>query len=373
VSRNRRPELIVLPGDGIGPEVIRQAVRVLEWFGAHTSLDFEIRFAEFGAEAWHRTGTFLREEVLADMKSADAVLFGAIGGMSAQDRVPPEVRRQWGLLRVRRELEVFANLRPVKPFAALAGASSLRPEITQGVDLVMVRELNGGIYFGEPRGIERLPDGRRRGVNTQVYTSSEIQRIGRVAFELARGRGRRVTSVDKANVMESGALWREEMQALRDSEYPEIALDHLYVDNCAMQLIRAPRQFDVLVTDNLFGDILSDCAAMIAGSLGMLPSASLSAPGPEGRRRAFYEPVHGSAPDIAGQNKANPIGAILSVGMALELSFGRKDHAGLLEAAVEAALAAEQRTADIAQPGMTPLSTSGMGDAILGALDRLAR
>jgi 3-isopropylmalate dehydrogenase len=373
VLRNRRQNLIVLPGDGIGPEVIRQAVRVVEWFAKHRGFDCDIRHEEFGAGAYHRTGTFLKDEVLADMLTADAVLFGAMGGAIDADVVPADIRRRYGLLRVRKEMGLFANLRPVKPFAALAGASSLRPEVTRGVDLVVVRELIGGIYFGEPRGVETLPDGQRRGFNTQTYTTSEIRRIGKAAFELARSRGRRVTSVDKANVLESSQLWREEMQALRDAEYPDIALNHLYVDNCSMQLIRAPRQFDVLVTDNIFGDILSDCAAMIAGSLGMLPSASLSAPGPDGRRRAFYEPVHGSAPDIAGQDKANPVAALLSFAMALDLSYDRKADATLLETAIASALGEGQRTADIVEPGGRALSTTGFGDAVIATLERLAR
>jgi 3-isopropylmalate dehydrogenase len=371
--RNQRPNMIVLPGDGIGPEVIAQAVRVVEWFAAHRGFDCDLQHEEFGAAAWHRNGTMLKDEVLADMMTADAVLFGAMGGIADTHPLPDEVRRKGGLLRVRREMAVFANLRPVKVFPALAGSSALREEIIRDVDMVVVRELNGGIYFGEPRGIETLPDGQRRGFNTQTYTTSEIVRIGRVAFELARQRQRRVTSVDKANVMESGMLWREEMQKLRDQSYPDIALNHLYVDNAAMQIIRAPRQFDVMVTDNIFGDILSDCASMISGSLGMLPSASLSAPGPDGRRRALYEPVHGSAPDIAGQNKANPLGAILSVGMALEQSFDRAADARLLENAVETVLAGDQRTADIARPGVTAVSTTQLGDAVIAALDRLAR
>jgi len=372
VKSSNRQNLIVLPGDGIGPEVIRQAVRVVEWFAAHRDFDCDLRHEEFGSAAYHRTGTFLKEEVLADMMTADAVLFGAIGGAIDQYLVPADIRRRFGLLRVRKEMGLFANLRPVKPYPALAAGSTLRPEIIEGADLVVVRELTGGIYFGEPRGIETLPNGERRGVNTQVYTTSEILRIGRVAFDLARTRGKRVTSVDKANVMESGALWREEMVGLRDREYPDIDLNHLYVDNAAMQLIRAPRQFDVIVTDNLFGDILSDCASMISGSLGMLPSASLSAPDDHGRRRALYEPVHGSAPDIADQGKANPIAAIQSFAMALELSYGRKPDARLLEAAIEAVLADGVRTGDIAGPGTSKVvSTSGMGDAVIAALDRL--
>jgi 3-isopropylmalate dehydrogenase len=367
--RNRR-NLIVLPGDGIGPEVIRQAVRVVEWFANRRGFDCDVRQEDFGAEAYHRTGSFLKEEVLADMMTADAVLFGAMGGALEANPIPHEIRRRFGLLRVRKEMELFANLRPVKACAALAAASPLREEIARDVDLLILRELIGGIYFGEPRGIEALPDGQRRGYDTQVYTTSEIKRIGKVAFELAGTRHRRVTSVDKSNVMKSGALWREEMDTLHAKEFPDIVLNHMYVDNCAMQLIRAPRQFDVLVTDNLFGDILSDCASMITGSLGMLPSASLSARGPDGRRRALYEPVHGSAPDIAGRSKANPLAAIASFGMALELSYDRADDARLLDRAIDLALT-EKRTADLTEAGKDTVSTTGMGDAVLAALHRL--
>ena len=371
MKASNRQNLIVLPGDGIGPEVIRQAVRVVEWFAAHRGFDCDLQHEDFGAAAYHRTGSFLKEEVLADMMTADAVLFGAIGGAIDQYVVPNEVRRRSGLLRIRKEMGLFANLRPVKPFPALAAGSTLRPEVIEGADLVVVRELTGGIYFGEPRGIETLPNGERRGVNTQVYTTSEILRIGRVAFDLARTRRGKVTSVDKANVMESGALWREEINGLHQREFPDIELDHLYVDNAAMQLIRAPRQFDVIVTDNLFGDILSDCASMISGSLGMLPSASLSAPDENGRRRALYEPVHGSAPDIADQDKANPLAAIQSFAMALELSYGRAADARLLDSAIEAVLADGTRTGDIAGPGTKKLvSTSGMGNAVIAALER---
>src|SRR5215467_5496823 len=369
-ARRNRPNLIVLPGDGIGPEVIRQAVRVAEWFATRRGFDCDLRQEDFGAEAYHRTGSFLKEEVLADMMTADAVLFGAMGGALETNPIPHEIRRRFGLLRVRKEMDLFANLRPVKACVALAAASPLREEIARDVDLLILRELIGGIYFGEPRGIEALPNGQRRGYDTQVYTTSEIKRIGKVAFELAGKRKTRVTSVDKSNVMKSGALWREEMDALHASEFSDITLNHMYVDNCSMQLIRAPRQFDVLVTDNLFGDILSDSDTTITGSLGMLPSASLSGIGPDGRRRALYEPVHGSAPDIAGQNKANPLAAILSFGMALELSFARAEDAQLLDRAVELALT-KARTADLAEAGKDTVSTAGMGDAVLAALHQL--
>ena len=370
-GRNAPPTMLVVPGDGIGEEVTREAVRVFEWFAKRRGIDCDLRHEEFGVGSYHRTGRFMREGLLADMVAADAVLFGAVGGGAEHAAIPQAIRRNEGLPRIRREMEVYANLRPVKALPALAKASPLRAEITAGVDMVVVRELVGGIYFGEPRGIETLPDGDRRGVNTHVYTGFEIRRIGRAAFELARRRDRRVTSVDKANVMEAGALWRDEMQKLRDADYPEVALNHLYVDNAAMQIVREPRQFDVLVTDNLFGDILADCAAAIAGSLGMLPSASISDPHSDGRRRGLYEPVHGSAPDIAGENKANPLAAILSLAMALEITFDRPEEARLLERAVEHALAAGKRTADLAEPGCEIVSTSTMGDAVLAALHAL--
>jgi 3-isopropylmalate dehydrogenase len=267
---------------------------------------------------------------------------------------------------------VFANLRPIKVFPALKSASSLKAEVIEDVDFLIVRELLGGVYYGEPRGIEKLPDGQRRGYNTAVYTTHEIERIGRTAFELARQRSRRVTSVDKANVMEVGRLWREVIETLQREDYPDVELNSLYVDNCAMQIVRAPKQFDVMVTENLFGDILSDCAAMISGSLGMLASASLSAAHAGGRPRGLYEPAHGSAPDIAGQNKANPLATILSFGMALELSFGRREDAALLERAVNGVLEKKIRTIDIAESGATVVSTSGMADAVLAELSRLS-
>jgi 3-isopropylmalate dehydrogenase len=370
MTRNTRIHMMILPGDGIGPEVIRQAERVLQWFATHRGLDFTVEHGDFGVGAYYRSGRILKEELLADILAADLVLFGAMGGSADHRAIPQEIRLREGLPGVRKAMQAYANIRPVKPFPTLAAASPIRAEVTRGVDMLVIRELIGGIYFGEPRGIETLPDGTRRGVNTHVYTTPEIQRIGRVAFDLARGRRRHVTSVDKANVMVAGALWRSEIDALQAQRYPDIALDHMYVDNCAMQIVRAPRQFDVLVTDNLFGDILSDCASTIAGSLGMLPSASLSDPGPDGRRKGLYEPVHGSAPDIAGQDKANPLAAILSVAMALEMGFERPDDARLLERAVETALG-YKRTADIAEPGVAVVSTTEMGSAVLSELDRL--
>jgi 3-isopropylmalate dehydrogenase len=360
--------IAVLPGDGIGPEVIGEARRVLDWFVEHRALAVAVEAAEYGVEAYRRSGEVLPEATRAAIDRADLVLFGASGGSEA-DQIPPDKRRAGSLLRIRRSLSLYANLRPIKALPALREASSLKARVIDGVDLVILRELAGGIYFGEPRGIERLPGGERRGFNTQTYTSSEISRIARFAFELARTRRAHVTSVDKANVMESGRLWREEVTALHAAEFKDVALRHMYVDNCAMQLVREPKQFDVIVTCNMFGDILSDCAAMAVGSLGMLPSASLG-PAENGRRRALYEPVHGSAPDIAGQGIANPLGAILSVAMALRLSLERPDDADLLETAVGDALDAGVRTRDIADPGGSFVSCAEMGGAVLAALDR---
>jgi 3-isopropylmalate dehydrogenase len=273
---------------------------------------------------------------------------------------------------LRKELGLFANLRPALVFDALVEASSLKPELVRGLDILILRELTGGIYFGEPRGIEELPDGTRRGINTQVYTTPEIERIARVGFELARKRSNRVMSVEKANVMESGLLWRQTVQALHDAEYADVELAHMYADNCAMQLVRQPKQFDVIVTDNLFGDILSDCAAMLTGSLGMLPSASLGAPDETGRRKALYEPVHGSAPDIAGKGAANPIAMLLSYAMALRYSFDMDEDAALIEQAIKNVLSSGVRTTDIMQEGKARVSTKVMGDTILHELDKLA-
>jgi 3-isopropylmalate dehydrogenase len=343
---------------------------VLEWFIARRKLEVALDEYPYGAGAYRSFGQVLPESTGDAIRAAHAILLGAVGGTDA-DAIPRAARNAGGLPHVRRALELFANLRPIVTIPALYEASSLKNRVLEGVNFVIVRELIGGIYFGQPRGIEILPNGERRGFNTQTYTSSEIRRIARFAFELARSRGSRVCSVDKANVMEAGVLWREEVQALRDAEFPDIALRHLYVDNCAMQLVRAPAQFDVIVTDNIFGDILSDCAAMAAGSLGMLPSASLGPVDAGGCRAALYEPVHGSAPDIAGLGVANPLGAILSVAMMLRLSLGRADDAALLQRAVEAALTLGARTADICEPGRSPVSCSEMGAAVLRELDRL--
>ena len=361
--------IAIIGGEGIGPEVTREARRVLAWFAARRRLPVVLQDQAYGAEAYRRTGEVLPAATRAAIAAADAILFGATGGPELA-ALPDAARAQGGLLKIRKDLTLFANLRPIVSHPALYEAAPLKARVLEGVDFVIVRELNGGIYFGEPRGIETLPDGQRRGFNTQTYTTSEIRRVARFALELARTRRGRLCSVDKANVMESGVLWREEVQALRDAEFPDIALSHLYVDNCAMQIVRQPSQFDVIVTDNIFGDILSDCAAMAAGSLGMLPSASLGPADATGRRQALYEPVHGSAPDIAGKGIANPLGAILSVAMMLRLTLGRPEDAALLEGAVGATLAAGARTADIAEPGVVPIGTRAMGDAVLAALDR---
>ncbi|MGO8919309.1 MAG: 3-isopropylmalate dehydrogenase [Stellaceae bacterium] len=364
-------EVVFIGGEGIGPEVIAETERVLRWLVAEQRLGIEMRDALYGAEAWRRTGKTVPDETAAALRSADAILFGATGGPE-YDALPAEAKRQGNLLRIRKSLDLFANLRPIVAIPALAEASSLKNRVIEGVDFVILRELSSGLYFGEPRGIESLPNGERRGVNTHVYTSGEIRRVARFGFELARTRRRRLCSVDKANVMEAGRLWREEVQALHDAEFTDVELTHMLVDNCAMQLIRAPKQFDVLLTDNMFGDILSDAAAMITGSLGMLPSASLGPLGADGRRPALYEPVHGSAPDIAGKGIANPLGAILSLAMALRLTLGEPGAADRLERAVGDALATGVRTRDILQEGATPVGTRDMGDAVIKALERTA-
>src|SRR5207302_1120708 len=334
--------MLVLAGDGIGPEIMRQALRVIEFFDRRHLASFEITEGLVGGAALDESGVPLSDATLAQAVASDAVLFGAVGG-AKWDTWPFELRPERGILRLRKEMDLFANLRPAVVFDALADASSLKREIVAGLDLMIVRELTGGIYFGEPRGVETLADGTRRGINTEVYSEPEIERVTRAAFELARKRRGRVCEVDKANVMESGILWREVARRVH-ADYPDVELSFMYADNCAMQLVRNPKQFDVIVTSNLFGDLLSDCAAMLTGSLGMLPSASLGAADATGRRKALYEPVHGSAPDIAGKGVANPLACVLSFAMMLRYSFDLAEEADLVEKSVAKALGAGPRT-----------------------------
>jgi len=355
--------LLILAGDGIGPEVMAEVKKLIGWINKHENITINTDDDLIGGAAIDAYGVPLAESTLEKARNSDAVLLGAVGGPKWAD-AEYHLRPEAGLLKIRKELDLFANLRPALVFDALIEASSLKPEIVRGLDILIVRELTGGVYFGEPRGIEDLGNGERRGVNTQVYTTSEIKRVGRVAFELARKRNNRVTSCEKANVMESGKLWREDITALHAAEYADVTLEHMYADNCAMQLLRRPSQFDVIVTDNLFGDILSDEAAMLTGSLGMLPSASLGAAG----STALYEPVHGSAPDIAGQGKANPLATILSFAMCLRYSFDQGALADKIESAVQKVLNNGTRTPDIMAEGCTQTSTSGMGNALIATL-----
>jgi 3-isopropylmalate dehydrogenase len=364
-------KLLLLPGDGIGPEVMAEVKRAIAWLEAKGYARFQVEEDLVGGCAYDAHGEAISDAAVAKAKAADAVLLGAVGGPE-WDKVPYAQRPEAGLLRLRKDLALFANLRPAICYPALTEASSLKREVVEGLDLVIVRELTGGVYFGEPKEIVTLESGEKRAVDTQVYAEHEIERIARVAFDLARARKKRVASAEKHNVMKTGVLWHAVVTRIHAAEYPDIELTHILADNCAMQLVRWPKQFDVIVTDNLFGDILSDQAAMATGSLGMLPSASLGAKDAQGRRAALYEPVHGSAPDIAGRSRANPIATIASFGMALRYSFGMAMEADLLNAAIEAALAKGLRTADIMQEGMTQVSTAGMGEAIVGELDRLA-
>ena len=360
------PSILILPGDGIGPEVMAEVRKVINWFGIKRGITFDVSEDLVGGAAYDKHGTPLHDDTMAHAQEVDAVLLGAVGGPKYDD-LDFSVKPERGLLRLRKEMDLFANLRPAQCFDALADFSSLKKEIVSGLDIMILRELTSGVYFGEPRGI--FKEGNERvGINTQRYTESEIERAARSAFELAMRRNKKVCSMEKANVMESGILWREVTTRV-GKDYPEVELSHMYADNGAMQLVRAPKQFDVILTDNLFGDILSDCAAMLTGSLGMLPSASLGAPMANGRPKAMYEPVHGSAPDITGQGKANPIACILSFAMALRYSFDLGDEATRLESAIEKVLADGARTADLlGEDGVNPISTSEMGDAIVAAL-----
>jgi 3-isopropylmalate dehydrogenase len=364
-------KLLVLPGDGIGPEVMREVRRVVDWMQRRRAVSFEIEEGLVGGAALDAQGTPCSDETVARAKAADAVLFGSVGGPK-WDSLPFEKRPELGILRLRKELGLFANLRPAVVLDPLADASSLKPDLVRGLDIMIVRESTGGIYFGEPRGVSTGADGKRVGIDTEVYTEDEIARVARVAFELARKRRNKVTSVEKANVMQSGRLWRAVVGEVGQAEYPDVELQHMYADNCAMQLASRPKQFDVVLGSNLFGDLLSDLAAALTGSLGMLPSATLGAVQADGRRHALYEPVHGSAPDIAGKGIANPSAQILSFAMLLRYSFGMEEDALLIERAVEKVLGGGLRTADIMSPGMARVGTSVMGEAVLRELDKLA-
>jgi 3-isopropylmalate dehydrogenase len=354
-------KILILPGDGIGPEIVAEAVKVLDALAADGALALTLEHGLVGGAAYDAAGDPLPAETLEAARAADAVLLGAVGGPKWEP-LHISKRPEKGLLGLRAGLGLFANLRPAILYPQLAGASTLKPEVVSGLDILIVRELTGGIYFGQPRGIETLPSGERRGINTLVYTESEVERICRVAFDLARKRAKRLCSIDKANVLECTEMWRE--VAIRvGADYPDVSLSHMYVDNAAMQLVRAPKQFDVMVTTNMFGDILSDCAAMLTGSIGMLPSASLNAEG-----RGMYEPIHGSAPDIAGKGVANPLATILSVAMMLRYSLDAPAVADRIESAVSAVLDQGLRTADILSEGLRQVGTAEMGDAVVAAL-----
>lgn len=363
-------DVLLLPGDGIGPEVMAGTRRVLDWFSANSDHDFNTDQDLVGGAAYDAHGAAISDAAMDKALLADAVLFGAVGGPK-WDNVPYEVRPEAGLLRLRKDLELFANLRPAICYPALADGSSLKREVVEGLDILIVRELTGGVYFGEPKEITQTVNGKRA-VDTQVYETFEIERIARVAFDLAGKRANKVHSAEKNNVMVTGVLWKEVVSRVHAEEFSGVTLEHILADNCAMQLVRSPKQFDVIVTDNLFGDILSDAAAMLTGSLGMLPSASLGSQNTAGKRKALYEPVHGSAPDIAGQGKANPIAMIGSLGMALRYSFAMTEEANLLDRAISRVLDDGLRTHDIMSDGATEVSTTQMGEAIVQALDTIS-
>ena len=365
-------KLLLLPGDGIGPEVMAEVKKLIAWMNAHGMGTFETDEGLVGGSCYDAHKVAITDETMAKAQAADAVIFGAVGGPK-WDSVPYEARPEAGLLRLRKDLALFANLRPAVCYPALAESSSLKREVVEGLDIMIVRELTGGVYFGEPKTITDLGNGQKRAVDTQVYDTYEIERIGRVAFELARKRRNKVTSMEKRNVMKTGVLWHEVIIALHQREFRDVTLEHQLADAGGMQLVRWPKQFDVIVTDNLFGDMLSDVASMLTGSLGMLPSASLGETNPKtGKRKAMYEPVHGSAPDIAGKGLANPIAMITSFGMALRYSFGMGGEADRIDRAIAATLAKGLRTADIKSEGAKVVSTSEMGAAIIGEMEAAA-
>jgi 3-isopropylmalate dehydrogenase len=365
-------KLLLLPGDGIGPEVMAEVKKLLGFYQKKGVASFDTEEGLVGGCSYDAHKVAVTDETMAKAHAADAVIFGAVGGPK-WDKVPFDVRPEAGLLRLRKDLGLFANIRPAIVYPALAEASSLKREVVEGLDIIILRELTGGVYFGEPKTISDLGNGQKRAIDTQVYDTYEIERITRVAFELARKRGNKVTSMEKRNVMKTGVLWHEVVGQVHEREYKDVQLEHMLADAGGMQLVRAPKQFDVIVTDNLFGDMLSDVAAMLTGSLGMLPSASLGELDPKTRRRkALYEPVHGSAPDIAGKGMANPIAMLASFAMAMRYSFNMGEEADRLEAAIAAALAKGLRTADIKSDGSTVVSTSEMGEAVVGELERLS-
>ncbi|MBM09828.1 MAG: 3-isopropylmalate dehydrogenase [Magnetovibrio sp.] len=362
--------LLLLPGDGIGPEVMNEVRRVIDWMDQRRHVTFDLDEDLVGGIAIDNKGTSLTDETLAKAMNADAVLLGAVGGPK-WDGVARDIRPEAGLLKLRKEMDLFANLRPATVLPALAEASSLKEHLVSGLDILILRELTSGVYFGTPRGLTENADGTIEALDSQRYTSEEIERIMRVGFELAGKRNKKIHSVEKANVMETGVLWRRVATEV-GKDFPDIDLEHMYADNCAMQLVREPKQFDVIVTDNLFGDILSDCAAMLTGSLGMLPSASLGAADESGRRMALYEPVHGSAPDIAGENKANPLATLQSFAMMLRYSFDDVENADLIHQATINLLNRGLRTPDIMQNGKELVSCSHIGKALCEELDKLA-
>ena len=363
----KKRKFLLLPGDGIGPEVIEEVKKIINWFNKNKSLDFEIEEEMIGGASYEKHGTPITDEVFYKALESEAVILGAVGGPK-WDNLEFSKRPERALLKLRKELKLFANLRPAICFKQLVDASSLKPDLVSDLDIMFVRELTGGIYFGEPRGIKPIDNGERKGINTHVYTTKEIERVARVAFDLARKRNNKVTSCEKSNVMEAGQLWKEEVEILHEKEFKDVELNHMLADNCAMQLVRNPKQFDVIVTDNLFGDMLSDEAAMLTGSLGLLPSASLGARDKNGNTRSLYEPVHGSAPDIAGKGIANPIATILSFAMALKYSLNLDKEAIMLEKSVQNVLDEGLRTKDILSKGTREVSTSEMGDAIISKL-----
>jgi 3-isopropylmalate dehydrogenase len=364
--------LLLIPGDGIGPEVMAEVKKLIAWMNAHGMGTFATEEGLCGGCAYDAHGVAITDAMVAKAKGADAVIFGSVGGPK-WDKVPYEHRPEAGLLRLRKDLQLYANLRPAVTYPALADASSLKRELVEGLDIMILRELTGGVYFGEPKTITDLGNGQKRAVDTQVYDTYEIERIARVAFELARKRRNKVTSMEKRNVMKTGVLWNEVVGQVHAREFKDVQLEHVLADAGGMQLVRNPKQFDVIVTDNLFGDMLSDVAAMLTGSLGMLASASLGETDPRTKtRKALYEPVHGSAPDIAGKGVANPIAMIASFAMALRYSFGMIKEADMIEQAIAAALAKGLRTADIASAGTTTVGTAAMGDAIIAEVERLA-